>query len=317
MKYAKQILIVLLLFAMAGCYKVPDKIDPQVNFSVQDKYLKQLPPAFSPLNSSEKGEPWGQEYLIAQKFAEHLDLYRAITTFKRAEFLLPAGRPQRLEEIQYQILLSYYLGKRYEQVTQEFTHSSLYSATDTFPAYHDLLIMVYESYLEVGEEQKADYVFRVIKHHFPETANRLKVSTALIEGDLDELRTIQREDPSKEYITQLLTTYEAKKKSVKKAQTLNALVPGAGFLYVGQKQSAFTSFLLNGLFIWASVHFYAKGNYAAGAIFTSFETGWYFGGIYGAGESAKLYNERLYEEEAYPILNKQGSFPVLMLRFGF
>lgn len=317
MKYSKSILILLLLFAVAGCYKVPDKIEPQVNFSVQDKYLKQLPPAFPPLNSSERGEPWGQEYLIAQKFAEHLDLYRAITTFKRAEFLLPAGKPQRLEEIQYQILLSYYLGKRYEQVTQEFTHSSLYSATDTFPAYHDLLIMMYESYLEIEEEQKADYVFRVIEHHFPETAKRLKVSTALIEGDLDTLRTIQREDPSKEYITQLLDTYESKKKSVKKAQTLNALLPGAGFLYVGQKQSALTSFLLNGLFIWASVHFYTKGNYAAGAIFTSFETGWYFGGIYGAGESAKLYNERLYEKEAYPILNKHGSFPVLMLRFGF
>ena len=108
-----------------------------------------------------------------------------------------------------------------------------------------------------------------------------------------------------------------KKKSVSRAQTYNAILPGAGFLYVGQKQSALTSFLLNGLFIWASIHFYSKGNYAAGAVFTSLETGWYFGGIYGAGESAKLYNERLYEKEAYPILNSGGFFPVLMLRYGF
>ena len=302
---------------MAGCYKIPDTIEPQVNFSVQDKYLKQLPPVFPSLDASEKKEPWGQEYLIAQKFAKHLDLYRAITTFKRAEFLLPAGKPQRLEEIQYQILLSYYLGQRYEQVTQEFIHSSLYSATNTFPAYHDLLIIMYESYLKGGEDQKANYVFRVIEHHFPATATKLKVSMALIEGDLDKLRMIQRGDPSKEYITDLLETYEAKKKSVKKAQMLNALLPGSGFLYVGQKQSALTSFLLNSLFIWASVHFYTKRNYAAGAIFTSFETGWYFGGIYGAGESAKFYNERLYEDQAYPILNKHASFPVLMLRFGF
>lgn len=307
----------LLLLAFAGCYRVDDKIEPQVNFSVQDKYLKQLPPAFPPLDSSEKSEPWGQEYLIAQKFAEHLDLYRAVTTFKRAEFLLPPGKTQRLEEIQYQILLSYYLGKRYEQVAQEFTHSALYTATEDFTAYHDLLIIMYESYLETGQEEKASYVFRIIEHHYPETAKRLRISTALIDGDLDELRTIERCDPSKEYITTLLHTYDSKKKSVKKAQTLNAILPGAGFLYVGQKQSAFTAFLLNGLFIWASVHFYCKGNYAAGAIFTSFEAGWYFGGIYGAGESAKLYNERLYEEEAYPILNRHGYFPVLMLRFGF
>ncbi|MCB1107983.1 MAG: tetratricopeptide repeat protein, partial [Chlamydiia bacterium] len=145
----------------------------------------------------------------------------------------------------------------------------------------------------------------------------LKLSTALIDGNFDELRMAEREDPSKVYLSHLLNSYDTKKKSVLKAQTLNALLPGAGFLYVGQKQSAFTSFLLNGLFIWASVHFYSKGNYAAGAIFTSFETGWYFGGIYGAGESAKLYNERLYEDLAYPILSKQGYFPVLMLRFGF
>ncbi|MCB1110551.1 MAG: tetratricopeptide repeat protein [Chlamydiia bacterium] len=317
MKRLRCVFLLFFILAIAGCYRVPDKIEPQVNFSVQDKYLKQLPPAFPSLDATEKSEPWGQEYLIAQRFAEHLDLYRAVTTFKRAEFLLPPGKPERLEEIQYQILLSYYLGKRYEQVVQEFVHSALYTATKTFPAYHDLLIIMYESYLEVGDEEKAYYVFRVIEHHYPDTAKRLKLSTALIDGDLDTLRTIERTDPSKQYIAELLQTYDSKKKSVKKAQTLNALLPGAGYLYVGQKQSALTAFLLNGLFIWASVHFYSKGNYAAGAIFTSFEAGWYFGGIYGAGESAKLYNERLYEQEAYPILNRQGYFPVLMLRFGF
>ncbi|QVL58034.1 MAG: tetratricopeptide repeat protein [Simkaniaceae bacterium] len=313
----RALLTFLVLFFLAGCYRVPDKIEPQVNFSVQDKYLKSLPPAFPPLTPQERGEPWGQEYLIAQKFAEHLDLYRAITTFKRSEFLLPAGHPTRLEEIQYQILLSYYLGKRYEEVAQEFTHSALYTATKTFPAYHDLLIIMYESYLEVGDEEKAEYVLRVIQHHYPETAKKLELSTIMIEGDLDEIRLAERGDPSKTYLTNLLDNYDAKKKSVSKAQTLNALLPGAGYLYVGQKQSALTSFLLNGLFIWAAVHFYTNGHLAAGIITTSFEAGWYFGGIYGAGESAKLYNERLYEDLAYPALNRNGLFPVLMLKYGF
>ena len=317
MRHTRFIIIALFTLVFSGCYRVPDKIDPEVNFVVQDTYLKQLPPAFPPLSLSEKASPWGQEYLIAQKFAEKLDLYRAITTFKRAEFLLPKDDHSRLPEIQYQILLSYYLGKRYEEAVSEFVHSDLYGATKEFPAYHDLLIIMYESYLEIGDAQKADYILKIIGHHYPDTAKRLEISTALIDGDLKKLCMIQKEDPSKTYISDLLETYESKKKSVKKAQTFNAILPGAGFLYVGQKQSALTSFLLNGLFIWASVHFYMKGNYAAGAIFTSFETGWYFGGIYGAGESAKLYNERLYEEHAYPILNKHGGFPVLMLRFGF
>eukprot|EP01067_Filipodium_phascolosomae_P005432 Filipodium_phascolosomae@DN3512_c0_g1_i1.p1 len=187
----------LCMLAMTGCYKVPDKIEPQVNYTVQDRYLKQLPTIFPPLSEQEKREEWGSEYLIAKKFSQELDLYRAVTTFKRSEFLLPEGNQKRMEEIQYQILLSYYLGKRYMEVIQTFDRSHLYHANDTFPAYHDLLIIMYESYLETGQEEKAHYVLRVIQHHFPETAKSLELSTALIEGDLDTLREEEREDPSK------------------------------------------------------------------------------------------------------------------------
>lgn len=313
----KVLVIMVCMFAMAGCYKVPDKIEPQVNYTVQDRYLKQLPTIFPPLSEQEKREEWGREYLIAKKFSQELDLYRAITTFKRSEFLLPEENQKRMEEIQYQILLSYYLGKRYTAVIQTFDRSHLYHANDAFPAYHDLLIIMYESYLETGQEEKAHYVLRVIQHHFPETAKRLELSTALIEGDFDTIREEEREDPSKTYLTSLLDTYDAKKKSVSKAQWANALLPGAGYLYVGQKQSALTSFLLNGLFIYAAVYFYSKGNIAAGVITTSFEMGWYFGGIYGGGEAAKYYNEWLYEKQAYPVLNRNKLFPVLMLKYGF
>jgi len=49
----------------------------------------------------------------------------------------------------------------------------------------------------------------------------------------------------------------------------------------------------------------------------SFEAGWYFGGIYGAGEEAKYYNERVYEKEANALLNEKKLFPVLMLGHSF
>jgi len=305
------------LFFFVGCYRMLDEIQPQVNYSVQDKYLKHLPPAFLPLTSQEKNEPWGQEYLIAQKFAKDLDLYRAITTFKRAEFLLPENKEIRLEEIQYQVLLAYYLGKRYEQVVETFIHSVLYRANQSFPAYHDLLIIMYESYLELGNKEKGEYILRILQYTFPETAKKLELSTLLIEGNLNEIREIQTSDSSKIDLKNLLNEYDDKKKSPRKARALNALLPGAGYLYLGQKQSALTSFLINGLFIWAATYFYIHGPVAAGIITTSFEAGWYFGGIYGAGESAKLYNERLYEKHAYPILNQNKLFPVLMLKYGF
>lgn len=303
---------------MAGCYKVPDTIQPQIDYLAQESYLKQLPPSFGPLSIGERGEEWGREYLIAQKFARELDFYRAITTFKRAEFLLPERAQQRFEEIQYQILLSYYLGKRYHEVVQFFDRSHLYHLNASFPAYHDLLLILYESYLKVGQREKSDYTLQILQHHYPETAKRVQLSTVLLEGDFKALKQEAVEEPSiAPCAIALINNYHAKKRSVSKAQWANALIPGAGYLYVGQRQSAITSFLLNTLFIYAAVHFYTKGNVAAGILTTSFEMGWYFGGIYGAGEAAKQYNEHLYARQAYPILTHNGLFPVLMLKYGF
>lgn len=288
-----------------------------MNYAVQDRYLKQLPPAFPPLTSHEKSEAWGKEYLLGQRFAEDLDFYRAITTFKRSEYLLPENENERLLEVQYQMVLCYYLGKRFEDVIAAYNHSKLYTANTSFPAYHDLLVILYESYLETDDEPKAEHTLRTLKRYYPDTAKKLELATVLIEGNLCAIEKESLNDPSKTYLSQILTEYEAKKKSVNKAQTLNMVLPGAGYLYVGQKQSALTAFLLNGLFIAATVHFFNKGHIAAGIITASFEMGWYFGGIYGAGESAKLYNERLYEDLAYPALNRNGLFPVLMLKYGF
>jgi hypothetical protein len=56
---------------------------------------------------------------------------------------------------------------------------------------------------------------------------------------------------------------------------------------------------------------------AAGIITTNFEAGWYFGGIYGAGEEAKYYNERIYEKNASTVLNQHKLFPILMMEHAF
>ena len=110
---------------------------------------------------------------------------------------------------------------------------------------------------------------------YPEMAQKLALSKILLKGDIPAL---QAEAPTHPDIHNLLNQYEFERKSTTTAQLLNAFVPGAGYLYVGQTQSAITAFLLNGVFIWASCYFFQHGNTAAGIIFTSVETGWYFGG---------------------------------------
>lgn len=255
--------------------------------------------------------------MIGLAFAEDLDLYRAISTLKRSEILIPKQNTPRLEEIQYLIVVCYYLGKRYDDAIYVFEHSDLKEVTHHFPAYHDLLLVLFECYRENNAPEKAEYIYELIKERYPKTAEKLELSTALLDGNIEDLRTLKKKHPENVDIDEVINNFELNKKSISKAEMMNAILPGAGYLYVGQKQSALTAFLINGLFIGAAVHFFNKGNTAAGIITTSFEAGWYFGGIYGAGEAAKLYNERIYEKKAYETLSKEKLFPVLMLQYGF
>ena len=95
------------------------------------------------------------------------------------------------------------------------------------------------------------------------------------------------------------------------------LLPGAGYYYVGQKKAALTAFVINSLFTAAAYQFFAKGYPAAGFITLSFEAGWYFGGINGAGLAAKEYNERLYEVKAKDFMLKERLFPLLTFETSF
>ncbi len=302
---------------LAGCYRVPDKIEPRINYQIQEQHFAKLSSAFPPLNPEEKNTDWAKEYIIARHFADELDLYRAVSTFKRAQILLGTEEKERRLEIQYDILLCYYLGGRYDEAIEAFDKSDLACVDKTFPAYHDLLLVLYECYREMDCPEKQHRIDELMEKSYPDTAEKLKLSRALREGNLPEIRTFAEGFQHSSYLDDLLTYYESQRKSVPTAQLLNAMLPGAGYLYIGQRKSAFTAFLLNGLFITAAVQFFRHGHTAAGIITAGFESGWYFGGIYGAGEEAKFYNERIYEKKASYVLNQYNLFPVLMMKYEF
>ena len=367
----KHIFPLLLLFLTSACYRVSDKIDPRINYQIQDQHFSRLSSAFPPLSHAERASDWGREYIIAQSFAKELDLYRAVSTFKRAAILVPdhknfqrnlrpdfsdsqsaedegdliqvtkserevnqekmgqipknfCGRglvpiddENRRLEIQYDILLCYFLGKRYDEAVEEFEKSDLACVDKTFPAYHDLLLVLYECYKEMDETDKQMKIADLLEKTYPDTAEKLKLSRAIREGDLDLVACFAEGFQYSSYLDDLLSYYNAHKKSVAGAQLLNAVLPGAGYFYIGQRKSAVTALLLNGLFITAAVQFFRHNHFAAGIITAGFESGWYFGGIYGAGEEAKYYNERLYEKKASILLNQHHLFPTLMMKYEF
>ena len=293
-----------------------EQITPHITYSVSDWRVQSMPSAFAPLTDEEVDQEWGKEYKIGQALAKQLDLYRAITAFKRSEILTPKGHEDRKVEIQYLILLSYYLGEKYEEVIDTFSRSKLTQIDSSFAAYQDLLVILYESYQKLEQFDEANQILTLIELENESNANRLKLSKAMSEGDLYQLEPASYTPQLKNDNKELLNYYNTHKKSVAKAQWLN-LIPGAGYLYLGQKQTAFTSFLLNSLCIAATTTLFMKKHYAAGAIMAGFEAGWYMGGIYGAGRAAKTYNERLYESGARQVMRKNELFPVLTLQYAF
>lgn len=307
----------LVLMALPGCQKNCYLIEPCINYCPPKHVISRLPSAFEPLSIGEQGQEWGRELRIGDRFAREMDLYRAITAYKRARFLLPAHQTERALQIDYCIVLAYYLGGKYQEAVESFECSDLVSAGPSFPAFDDLMILLYDAYARDCRSDRSCAVYEFIEKHSPETARDLSLYEAVIDGQVAQTCCLAEIHPNSEKIQPFLDCYCGGAKSVRKAQTLNALLPGAGYAYVGQKQSALTSFLLNTLFTAAAVHFFKDGNIAMGIILTSLEAGWYFGGINGAGLAAKEYNERLWECQGRELLLENRCFPSLMLEFTF
>ncbi|MDN3505499.1 MAG: tetratricopeptide repeat protein [Rhabdochlamydiaceae bacterium] len=308
----------LLPSLLTSCFSYGNNtISPTITYNIQDYRLQSLPSAFTSLKEDEVNQEWGKEYKIGLALAKELDLYRAVTAFKRADILAPKEQVERKLELQYYIVLSYYLGHLYEEAIDSFNHSDLVNINSTFPVYQDLLVILYESYVELGEVKQANHLITLLEQEDNTKASKLKLSKAMQKGELYQIQNASYTTQLQDDNEKLMKSFNDFKKSEKTAQALNAFLPGAGYLYVGQKQTALTAFLLNGLCIASTAYFFKKGNMPMGILMAGFEAGWYVGGIYGAGEAARTYNERLYENNANQVMRKNDLFPVLTLNYAF
>ncbi len=72
-----------------------------------------------------------------------------------------------------------------------------------------------------------------------------------------------------------------------------AIIPGLGYLYDGYPKTAFSSLLINSLFLWGTYAAFDDENYGLGAVLGIFSFGWYTGNIYGSIVSAKRMNLKI------------------------
>lgn len=270
-----------------------------------------LPSPFQPLQEEERSTEWGRELYLGLKFAQEEDYYRAITCYKAATFLAPTGR---LPECEYRLVEAYYFAGKYEEAIRIYETGTLGELPLDFCALKELLLMLEDSYQRIGLSAKALRIRCLMEQKFPETASNTETYQAIKEADFCTLNCLAEDNPC---LAGFLANYAFESKSPQKARLYNALLPGAGYLYVGQKQSALTSFIINTLFTWAAYRFFERGYPAAGFITASFECGWYFGGINGAGLAAEEWNRALYEAKGKEFLIQQGLFPVLQFEYAF
>lgn len=316
MRPLAHLLLLLSALTLASCYPRCSPLEPTFCYTLSPREVGQLRSPFPPLPPAEKSEPWAIELRIGMAFAKELDLYRAITAFQRALILLPPGHERELQ-LHYEILLAYYLGGRTCEALNAFEQSPLAFIDSTFPALKELLLILVDCYQHEGQPERAAGLLLQLEQIDPEEAAAVRLSSAIERVDWPELELFASSISPPPQLDCLMERYCTCRKSERRAELLAAALPGAGYWYVGQKQAAITSALLNGLFIWASYAFFRNDYIAAGIITTSLELGWYFGGIYGSAAAAHTYNERVWECEANPYLRHYRLFPALRLSYGF
>lgn len=308
----------LVFFAVfSSCTSTGQDFCPKIYQNPGKNEIQAFSSPFQPLALEERTAAWGREMLFGTTFAKDADFFRAITCFKRALILIPEAQMGRRLQAHYHIIQCYYWGGKYSEMIETFEDSPLQRASSAFPAYKDLLIMLRHAYESVGNTEQVKRFQKLLEESYPGEAKTQSLSSVLRTGQIEQAYLLAKEHPRRAAVESTLDGFELQKLSVKKAKTLNALLPGAGYFYVGQPQAALTSFTLNALFIAAAYHFFDEGNWAAGLVTLSLEGGWYFGGINGAGIAANEYNRTIYESSVGDLLCREKFFPFLTLRFSF
>ena len=248
-----------------------------------------------------QGQETGPDKLAA--FADHLfdqgDYYRAITEYERLIFHY-AGHPLA-RTARYKIALSYSRGNKFDQAVELFRALSEDGSGDEIS--RKSLFMLGDALFRKKSYFQAAASLEGFLTAYPtdalaDDARTLLAWSHLRTGDWRqasiEFRKVSPDSPRGAVAAQLaerMTEYPLiSKKSPALAGGLSAILPGAGQVYIERPKDAAVSFLLNGVFIWASVEAFRNKNEVTGGILLFFESGWYVGNIYNAVNGAQKYN---------------------------
>jgi tetratricopeptide (TPR) repeat protein len=313
-------LTAFVLLSLTGCVKIPEQQPPPITTTLFPSTIAKLPPPPPELSYEEAASNWGVEYRLGKVFAEEGDFYRALSAFHRARILLPEKSSRRPHLI-HAIVLTYSLGKKYQEAVDIWEQERHLLNFEDEALKKDCIQLLFEAYCRIGNVVEASRLLEKTSSDDPLRKTLPLFHTISINNDKEFIEAPQAAKdvgPKEEEDAETIVAwYKRERKNPTTARLLNTFLPGSGYAYVRQYQTALTSFALNVLFITATVQLFCAEQHAAALIAGGFEIGWYLGGITGAQLAAYTYNQRLREYAGKPYLERHKLFPLQTVRYSW
>jgi len=245
-----------------------------------------------------------EQFRFGEQTMEKGDYLRAVVEFER--FLQFFPEDKKVPKARLLIAQCYLKAKDYESA-RKILNEALTVYQGTLVGGKALFLMG-ESYYEQGLFEEAERYFKGVLRAYsdPELRNSAAYRLAWI-----QMQTGKWQEASETFKTVgtasplFLNARDLSVKSLggeqlpyKDPTTAGAMsvVPGLGHIYCERYKDGVVAFLLNGLFIWATIEAFHEDQEVLGAVLGFVELGFYSGTIYSAVNSAHKHNRKLKDD---------------------
>jgi tetratricopeptide (TPR) repeat protein len=254
---------------------------------------------------------------LARGFIEQGEYYRAVTELKRLAILFPHS-PQ-IERAAYGEALANYLGEEFESASvialnlarnttvpgRSYSASYLQSLAYWKMEQHKMALGALSSIADGAKTPDRAEKLACTEAVYLMDAEYVDAAKAVLER---HIKGNSDASSASAGLAALKRFDDMPQKSPTLAGTLSAILPGAGYAYVGRWGDAATSLILNGLFAAATWDLLRDDKYAAGYLVGTVGLSFYMGNIYGSANAAHRFNlqvRRGYRDDVVGVLSLQ------------
>ena len=242
-----------------------------------------------------------KQYAFARSYVEREEYDRAVQELERLVYFFPED--SRVPEARYTVGWCYLEMKRYERARK-----ILWEVHDAYrpkAVAARALFLVGESYRRQGVPKEAAYYFERVMKEYPETraaeeARYRQGWVHLENGQWQEASGAFSRVGEKSGLREKATALSERslegaalpRKSPGAAGVMAGVLPGLGHAYCERYRDAAIAFLINGVFVWATIEAFERDHDVLGGLLGFLELGFYTGNIYSAVNCAHRYNDR-------------------------